>query len=581
LGCPDGNILDTDGDALLDCWENDGIDLDRDGAADLHLYDVDKDGTIETDERANANVKDVYVEVDWMDMHQPDGNGLQQVIDSFARAPVDCGIDRTTRQRICKGVRLHVQEDEQVIFNRQPLADTIQFAWPPKFPPPPNVVPPGVPDFDSVKDESFGTDAERRMVRQDGSNPTLDAKRLAFHYAVYIHTFFGDNPRTACGGTGGGANSGLGETRGNDFVVAGGDLAGPPGTHCVGSPDQQADIFMHELGHNLGLPHGGGDQTNCKPNYLSIMSYSRAFDVFVFSVPADYSHNRLLTLRENDLDENVGIGGEAGDRTAFGPPAFSPPFPFSLAQIDVDASGPIDWSLDDADGDSVNNNDVNVMRDLNDFTVPPAIPGDPPGGIKDCDGLGRDGDPGTVLNGYNDWDNLQYNFRGSGNFADGVHVFLLEVNELHTGEFATVSPDSDNDGILNLFDNCPFAANPEQADRDRDAVGDACSIRGDPDADGDGVLDDQDECPRSDTRPTVVIGLEDTGVPNALTSVRGCTIMDLLRQAAEGAATHEAFIRAIALLTRTLVRDGIILIQEAGTIRGAAARATLPLPVLE
>ena len=31
---------------------------------------------------------------------------------------------------------------------------------------------------------------------------------------------------------------------------------------------------MHELGHNLGLRHGGGDNTNRKPNFLSVMNYA-------------------------------------------------------------------------------------------------------------------------------------------------------------------------------------------------------------------------------------------------------------------------------------------------------------------
>ena len=37
---------------------------------------------------------------------------------------------------------------------------------------------------------------------------------------------------------------------------------------------------MHELGHNLGLRHGGGDDTRCKPNYLSIMSYALLWPQF-------------------------------------------------------------------------------------------------------------------------------------------------------------------------------------------------------------------------------------------------------------------------------------------------------------
>lgn len=30
---------------------------------------------------------------------------------------------------------------------------------------------------------------------------------------------------------------------------------------------------MHELGHTLGLYHGGDEAVNFKPNYISIMNY--------------------------------------------------------------------------------------------------------------------------------------------------------------------------------------------------------------------------------------------------------------------------------------------------------------------
>ncbi|HEV7770341.1 MAG TPA: DUF4394 domain-containing protein [Solirubrobacterales bacterium] len=50
---------------------------------------------------------------------------------------------------------------------------------------------------------------------------------------------------------------------------------------------------------------------------------------------------------------------------------------------------------------------------------------------------------------------------------------------------AILQPDSDGDGIRDAADNCPAAANPDQADLDGDKVGDAC----DPDQDGDGLAD--------------------------------------------------------------------------------------------
>jgi hypothetical protein len=35
----------------------------------------------------------------------------------------------------------------------------------------------------------------------------------------------------------------------------------------------QARAFMHELGHALGLKHGGQDDVNDKPNHFSVMNY--------------------------------------------------------------------------------------------------------------------------------------------------------------------------------------------------------------------------------------------------------------------------------------------------------------------
>ena len=65
---------------------------------------------------------------------------------------------------------------------------------------------------------------------------------------------------------------------------------------------------MHELGHNLGLRHGGGDNVNCKPNYYSVMSYSRQLPDFLSPRPLDYSRGAQPTLNESALSEGGGVG---------------------------------------------------------------------------------------------------------------------------------------------------------------------------------------------------------------------------------------------------------------------------------
>lgn len=121
----------------------------------------------------------------------------------------------------------------------------------------------------------------------------FDCSRLGlFHYALIAH----DSPGDSFGG--------IARTiPGQDFIVTQGSST---------SDDNVAAAFMHELGHDLGLYHGGSESgENYRPNYFSIMNYNYAYGLTSVSnqVTLDYSNGNLPTLNENDLDENTGLVG--------------------------------------------------------------------------------------------------------------------------------------------------------------------------------------------------------------------------------------------------------------------------------
>jgi X-X-X-Leu-X-X-Gly heptad repeat protein len=97
----------------------------------------------------------------------------------------------------------------------------------------------------------------------------------------------------------------------------------------------QAGTFMHELGHSLGLTHGGlyydtqGSyvptlEPNCKPNYQSVMSYQFQVDLLDQGV-LDYSEQQLSTLNENGLP--VGLTTTDGAALAFSTTKWYSPVP--------------------------------------------------------------------------------------------------------------------------------------------------------------------------------------------------------------------------------------------------------------
>src|SRR5262249_4942038 len=277
-----------------------------------------------------------------------------------------------------------------------------------------------VVDFDAIKATNFGTADDRANTQR------LNAKRLAFRYVVFGHDL------APLGSNGGLGSSGCSEVGGDDAVVTLGSFSGN-GTVAghvggVGSQDEQAGTLMHEIGHLLGLRHGGDDDINCKPNYRSIMSYSRQLSGSpIVGRRLDYSRSLdplvLLPngtidtintgiLNEAALNENVGLGVDpslaplppffnAPDQIVFGPGAWS----FFTANVVPGSVAPINWNK------SKDNKGNPTLQ-------PNAKEGPALANINDgsgCTSLISN----EKLFGHNDWANLVYRSSASLNFAGG------------------------------------------------------------------------------------------------------------------------------------------------------------------
>ena len=253
----------------------------------------------------STDQKDIYVELDWMTNHNPYPQAINDVVAAFLK----------------RGIHLHVQVGEHPPTDNSTFTSSsgdigvhycdVAIATT-------NNLNPGscssstvnAQNYVSLKQHFFGTVDERNGVSTfcpsaavpNPAPPTppppasyncLTAKRQVFHYGMFVNYQWGNIP-----------SSGWAEVMGNDFIVSLGNFL----NGGRGNVDEQEASFMHELGHNFGLYHGGmppptgnKDDDNCKPNYLSIMSYTYEFrETGNLCRPLDYS-DRNLTY--NDLNE--------------------------------------------------------------------------------------------------------------------------------------------------------------------------------------------------------------------------------------------------------------------------------------
>ncbi len=279
--------IDSDGDDLPDVWEVNGYDADNNGTIDIDLPALG----------ADPLRPDIFVEIDVMlGLNNPPVAAVWTGIeDTYAAAPIINPISDN-------GINMVIDRSgttpawDAIDFN---LTDNVALSR---------------ADFYTLKTANFNNAVRGRI----------------YHYAIWANA----RPNGSSGISDVSFATGQG---GDDFIVSFDDF--PASTQTVKSA---VETFVHEIGHNFGQRHGGGDHWSKNPTYSSVMSYnwqlrtstccgnntaSRQLDAVyspfyyltngavevagaipaIFSSGTDYSDGMGRNLNEACLNEPVGL----------------------------------------------------------------------------------------------------------------------------------------------------------------------------------------------------------------------------------------------------------------------------------
>ncbi|MFI6597981.1 hypothetical protein ACIBHX_17110 [Nonomuraea sp. NPDC050536] len=405
---------DADGDGLLDGWERNGYNDNADSVIDV---DLPKMG-------AKPDHKDLFVELDYVGDHFPSKEDVEAVRAAYAAAPVDAGGVRNPDGK--RGITFHLDMGARADSDLREGqakgtcgdgidnggdgdidgadADCTFLDGSVEDPQPGNCLDNVDNDGDSKTDAQdddclIGDDFHDLWKGSEllgvapfcgfDGNAFYNTKRTAFDPARRFIFHYGISlaGSAKCG------KGGQGEIGGNDIV----DHNGTGRT------------LFHELGHNLGLRHGGFENNPCKPNYVSLMNYTykpgipqqQGGAILDYSPPrtALDGSNRdtapLAPLVENMLNENVIV--DPSDKVNR--------FNFTDKKGNLaphNLNGNPDWDGDGADPPYENPVTANVDN------------ADPSGNPKKCVNTSTT----STLKGYDDWSHISLPFHESADSAD-------------------------------------------------------------------------------------------------------------------------------------------------------------------
>ncbi|MET8991459.1 hypothetical protein ABZW49_38915 [Nonomuraea wenchangensis] len=267
------------------------LDSDRDGLSDrMELHGIPGSARVDTwlpDNGADPCRPTIAVELDWLHISddvndKPDPAAIAEAVAMFDTAPTGRLAVCPYRRETENGVQLLVDVDDKIPVTAQRRAEPLNL------------------------ERSDGQTPFRRF-RAEHFTP---GRTGLFRYNLWGYRHNNTDESGWC-------------CDGMDFAVTLGTMPDAP-------VRVQSGTFVHELGHALGLKHGGTDEVNYKPNYLSAMNFRytatgipdiQAWD----QQPAtdggtrllqdldrvsrlDWSGRELPPLHRGDLDERTGIG---------------------------------------------------------------------------------------------------------------------------------------------------------------------------------------------------------------------------------------------------------------------------------
>ncbi|MFC9325040.1 OmpL47-type beta-barrel domain-containing protein [Kitasatospora sp. NPDC057015] len=328
-------------DGIPDDWKRNGVTITPGDGSPAKFIDLPKMG-------ADVNKPDIFVQLDWMadttHSHALDPAAIRRVVDAFANSPFN-------RHSPTTGINLHVDAGPNSILN---FATNTTWG-----------------DLSRAKSQTevanLGTADANKMYQWTAFNALKAAtggfvstgRSSIFHYAVSAHNL-------EAGSTSSGISAGA---PASDFIVSLGSFA-----NSVGTVNQQAGTFMHELGHNLGLLHGGNASTpNHKPQYFSVMNYSYQMGLTSGTTGGlmDFARQQV-PLNENTLNERqypptskgYDVSHYCPNRTGGG--AFVT-VPSSTGQVDWDCDGTI--SQVPVAFDTNNDNAITTLGGFDDWSA--------------------------------------------------------------------------------------------------------------------------------------------------------------------------------------------------------------------